>query len=161
MPKRKKRKSKEDWTITDWEKWLWKKFSEYIRLRDCLKTTGTIWKGVCRTCGRTYRYEQLNAGHFIPGRTRAILFDERCVHIQCRRCNIIIKEVWPPYYRFMQQEYGQDVIEELVGLWGVDMKLKPEWFEKSYEYFCWCVDYMREHQQLVDSDTSKIATHSV
>jgi len=133
-------------------------FSQYIRLRDCIKTTGTIWKGVCRTCGRTYRFEKLQAGHFIPGRTRAILFDERCVHIQCYRCNRIIKEVWPPYYRFMQKVYGQDVIEELVDLWGQDRELTRDWFEQSYEYYSWCVDYMREHQQLIDSDTSKIAT---
>jgi hypothetical protein len=66
----------------------------------------------------------------------------------------------------MQQEYGQEVIEELVDLWGVDMELEPEWFEKSYEYYSWCVGYMRERQRLisddffkiVDSDTSKIAT---
>jgi len=157
----KKRKPKDKWTITDWEKWLWKKFSEYIRLRDCLKTTGTLWKGICRTCGRTYRFEKLQAGHFIPGRTRAILFDEFCVHIQCYRCNHILQGNWPPYYRFMQQEYGQKVIEDLVDKHGVDVKLNRVFFEKAYEYYSWAVDYMRENQQLVDSDTSKIATHSV
>lgn len=149
IAKRKKRKSKDNWTITNWEKWLWPKFSEYIRLRGCIKTTGTIWKGACRTCGRVYRFEKLQAGHFIPGRTRAILFDERCVHIQCYRCNRIIKEVWPAYYRFMQQEYGQEVIEELVDLYGVDATLDRAWFEKMYEYYDWCANQMRETQQLV------------
>ena len=160
MPKRKKRKSKNEWTITDWEKWLWPMFSKFIRLRDCLKTTGTIWKCKCVTCGRIYRIEKIQAGHFIPGRTRAILFDPRCVHGQCYRCNHILQGNWPPYYRFMQQEFGQGVIEELVDLWGVDMILEPEWFEKSYEYYKWAVDFMQIHQQLVDSDTSKIATRN-
>ena len=145
-----KSKPKEDWTITDWEGWLWPTFSQYIRLRDCIKTTGTVSHGRCRTCGRTYEFKKLQAGHFIPGRTRGVLFDERCVHIQCYRCNRVIKEVWPPYYRFMQQEYGQEIIEELVDLWGVDRELTPDWFEAAYIWFEWCVSEMRRTGALVE-----------
>jgi hypothetical protein len=159
LPKRKRRKSKDEWTITDWEKWLWPIFSNYIRIRDCLITTGTTWKAACVTCGKIYRLgKQLQAGHFIPGRTRAILFDERCVHAQCYRCNHKLQGNWPPYYRFMQKVYGQNVIEELIDLWGQDLKLEPKWFEEAYEYYSWAVDFMRENQQLIESDTSKIAT---
>jgi len=147
--RKRKQKSKDKWTITNWEDWLWKKFSEYIRLRDCIKTTGTIWKGACRTCGRVYRFEKLQAGHFIPGRTRAILFDEKCVHIQCWRCNHKLQGAWPPFYRFMQQTYGQEVIEELVDLWGVDATFDREWFESTYEYYDFCVKRMRETQKLI------------
>ncbi len=160
MPKRKKRKSKnkEEWTITDWEKWLWPVFSKYIRLRDCLITTGTIWKGACVTCGKVYRMgKQLQAGHFVPGRTRAILYDERGVHAQCYRCNRHLQGAWPPYYKFMLKVYGQKVVDELIDLYGQDMELTPEWFEQSYEYYKWAVEYMQENQQLIDSNTPVIA----
>lgn len=151
MGARKKRKSKDksDWTITDWEKWLWKIFSQFIRLRDCLKTTGVVDRGRCVTCGRIYPFSKLQAGHFIPGRTRAILFDEMCVHAQCYRCNVKLDGAWPPYYRFMQKEYGQNVIEELVDKYGVDCELTPDWFESAYKWFEWCVSEMRRTGKLI------------
>lgn len=148
--KRRPRKTKTDWTITDWEGWLWKLFSQFIRLRDCIKTTGTVTHGRCVSCKKIYLFGKLQAGHFVSGRTRAILFDERCVHIQCYRCNHKLQGNWPPYYRFMQQEYGQEVIEELIGLWGVDRELTPDWFEQSYQYYEWCVSEMRRTGALIE-----------
>ena len=172
--KRKLRKTKADWTVTDWEKWLWKIFSQYIRLRDCIKSLGAVDRGKCVTCGRIYPFKKLQAGHFVPGRTRAVLFDERCVHAQCflcnmkpdhtdvvlfddsdthaqcYRCNHKLSGAWPAYYRFMQQEYGQAVVEELIDNYGVDCKLTPEWFEQSYKYYEWCVSEMRRTGALVE-----------
>jgi len=145
-----KSKPKEDWTITDWEGWLWPTFSQYIRLRDCIKTTGTVSHGRCTTCSKIYPIEKSQAGHFVPGRTRAMLFDEDCVNLQCYRCNIKLSGNWPKYYRWMQKNHGQEKIEQLVDLYGVDRELTPEWFEQSYKYYEWCVSYMREHGKLVD-----------
>lgn len=68
---------------------LWSIFSEYIRLRDCLMTTGTLTRGKCICCEAELPFKDLQAGHFIAGRGNAILFDEECVHSQCRVCNII------------------------------------------------------------------------
>ena len=150
MGRKKRRKSRAEWTITDWEDWLWKLFSRYIRLRDCIKTTGTTDYGCCVTCGREYKFGRLQAGHFVPGRTRAILFDPRCVHAQCYRCNCKLDGAWPPYYRFMQRAYGQEVIDELVDAYGKDAELSPEWFEKSYKYYEWAVDEMSRTGELVD-----------
>jgi len=158
MGRKKRRPSdRSKWTITDWQGWLWPLFSRYIRLRDCIKTTGTTDWGLCRTCQRKYHFKRLQAGHFIPGRMRAVLFDPRCVHIQCYRCNRVIKEVWPAYYRFMQKEYGQELVEELIDLYMVDAELTPEWFEQSYKYYEWCVDEMLRTGQLVEG-TPQIAT---
>jgi len=50
----------------------------------------------------------------------------------------------------MQQEFGQEVIEELVDLWGVDKELAPDWFEQSYTYYEWCVSEMRRTGTLVE-----------
>ena len=65
----------------------WKWFSLYIRLRDCLITTGSAESCKCVTCGNIVPYDQLDAGHAISGRHNAVLFDESIVYAQCRKCN--------------------------------------------------------------------------
>ena len=66
---------------------LWKNFSLYIRLRDAIKTTGTLEYAKCITCGKILPVSELQAGHMIPGRTNGICFDETIVHAQCAKCN--------------------------------------------------------------------------
>ena len=66
----------------------WDMFSRVIRTRDCLKTTGTLERGRCITCGDEFSFTYLQAGHFIPGRHNANLFSEKGCHSQCKRCNI-------------------------------------------------------------------------
>ena len=148
---RKPKKEQKEWTITDWEKWLWPLFSRFIRLRDCIKTTGTTDRGRCVTCGRLYKFEKLQAGHFVPGRTRAILFDPRCVNAQCYRCNVKLDGVWPAYYRWMQKNYSQEVIDELIDLYGKGAELSPDWFVQSYQYYDWCVAEMSRTGQLIQA----------
>ena len=70
----------------------WKAFSDYIRLRDCLATTGTTTHAICITCkvrgdNSWKEYKDIQAGHAIGGRTNAILFHEELVNGQCRYCN--------------------------------------------------------------------------
>jgi hypothetical protein len=132
--KPKKRKTQDDWTLTNWKDWLWKKFSQYIRLRDCIKTTGSPDYGLCVTCGKEYPRGELQAGHFIPGRTNAVLFDEDCTHAQCYRCNCVL-DVWPQYYRWMQKEYGQEKIEQLIDQQHEKVDLTKEWIQEAYEYY--------------------------
>jgi len=119
--RRKKRKSRDEWTKTDWiEKAAWPIFSRYIRLRDCLETTGTRQYGKCVTCGKKYPFGKLQAGHFVPGRSDTVLFDEEAVHAQCYRCNVVLAGMWPAYYRFMQERHGQDWIEDRIDRWEAD-----------------------------------------
>lgn len=96
-------------TIAKLKKKLWKIFSEYIRLRSA------DWRGyaTCVTCGVVKNYKELQAGHFIPGRHNAILFDPRNCHPQCYRCNIPLKSNPRKYDAYMRANYGADVIEEL------------------------------------------------
>jgi len=91
----------------------WRAFSRMIRTRDCLATTGSEEFGRCCTCGGTFPFKDLQAGHFIPGRANSILFDERGVHAQCRGCNVFGGGQPALYEQFMQQAYGLDVIAEL------------------------------------------------
>lgn len=92
----------------------WKAFSMLIRTRDCLKTTGRPDMGACYTCGHIYPIGQLQAGHFVPGRTGANLWDKRGVHAQCYRCNGPLKGNWPEYFKNMRRDYGDAVVHDLL-----------------------------------------------
>lgn len=107
-----------------WKKKVWKEFSRYIRLRDCLKTTNFKDSGKCITCGRVYPFKQLQAGHFIPGRNNQVLFDEEQVNAQCYSCNVGLKGNWPSYLKIMVERHGQD---------KVDLMLNEHMFPKVYE----------------------------
>jgi hypothetical protein len=95
------------------KKRAWTLFSKYIRLRDCLKTTGTTTHGVCITCGKTYPIESLQAGHFIAGRCNAILFDEEMTHAQCYACNVGLHGNVLEYRRKIIEMYGEGYDEIL------------------------------------------------
>jgi hypothetical protein len=103
-------------------------FSEYIRLRDCFKTTGTLTYGRCVTCNKAFDFKQLQCGHFIQGRHNSVFFHEQNSHAQCVGCNIFLKGKLIDYTLYMQQTYGNDIVEELRRL---DRQLKK--FTR-YEY---------------------------
>lgn len=105
MPKRPKTKAKEK---------AWREFSLYIRTRDCLRTTFTLDSGSCVTCSREFPLKQLQAGHFIPGRTNAVLFNEKGVHAQCYGCNMGRGGAYHDYWLYMERVYGRKVIDKLL-----------------------------------------------
>lgn len=45
-------------------------------------------KAVCYTCGTLDDWKSSQAGHGIPGRTNAVLFDTEIIRVQCETCNI-------------------------------------------------------------------------
>ncbi len=110
-PKKKKKP-----TISSVKKKAWDLFSKYIRVRDCLKTTGCASFGLCVTCGKRYHFKLLQAGHFIPGRHNANLFSERGTHAQCYNCNINLRGNTLEYRRKIIQMYGE----------GADLQLEEE-----------------------------------
>ena len=94
----------------------WAAFSAYIRARDAIKTTGSIDYCVCVTCGRTkptFGVGCIQAGHFVPGRTNAILFDEECVNGQCYGCNCGQGGMWVEYEDVMIERYGVEKVDEM------------------------------------------------
>ena len=122
-------------TITTLKKRLWKIFSIYIRMRDCLETTGTVDHGLCCTCKRDYPIGKLQAGHFIPGREDSILFDPIYVHAQCYRCNIKRQGEWLKYFRFMEKKHGREFVLELMDRSEKKCKITPEWIETTAAYY--------------------------
>ena len=126
---------RKDTTITALKKKLWKIFSIYIRMRDCIRTTGTTTHGLCCTCGRDYPIGKLQAGHFIPGREDCILFDPACVHAQCYRCNVQRSGEWVKYFRFMETRYSREFIFKLMAKSEIKCKITTEWIERTTEYY--------------------------
>lgn len=96
------------------KKEAWSAFSAYIRTRDCIRFTNSPDDGICVTCKREYPYKKLQAGHFIGGRTNAVLFDERIVYSQCYGCNIGKSGNYLDYFYFMESEIGRLAIDKLV-----------------------------------------------
>lgn len=119
----------------------WDAFSKYIRTRDCLRFSGFADEGKCVTCYRDYPYSKLQAGHFVPGRGNAVLFDEEVVFSQCIGCNGN-----PPYgkggnyieyFLFMEREVGRAKIDELLARKHLTVVYKQHDFERikdEYQY---------------------------
>jgi hypothetical protein len=83
-------------------------FSQYIRLRDAQKTTGTKEFVACITCGKVMAVKEAQAGHFISRRQANTLFDETNVHAQCVRCNIFLGGNLLEYRLQINKLYGGD-----------------------------------------------------
>ena len=97
----------------DYKKLAWKEFSKYIRLRDCLESTGSFEQGICFTCGKFYPFNKLQAGHFVPGRGNAVLFDEVGCRAQCVQCNIFKHGEQLLYRQHLVNLYGEEVVKFL------------------------------------------------
>lgn len=107
MAKRTRRKPKHG--LSWWKEKAWNEFSKYIRLRDALDTTGRSDFLICCTCGKQYPSFGkgcAQAGHYVPGRSHILLFDEHGVHGQCYNCNHTLKGNTHNYRDFMIEKYG-------------------------------------------------------
>jgi len=108
----KKAKRPKKLTTGQWKKKAWAQFSIFIRTR------GADENGMnqCVTCppGTLAHWKDLQAGHFIAGRLNANLFDERGTNPQCMACNIYRNGAHVMYYRWMQKNHGEEVIDELI-----------------------------------------------
>lgn len=130
-------KTKKD-TVSKAKKAAWTEFSRFIRLRDCLYSTGTLGYGKCITCGKVFPFEKLQAGHFIPGRNNSILFDTRCVHAQCVGCNVYGGGKQPEYYIQMVDRYGLETVNELFHQANTSLKLTaPDLREMAARFRRW------------------------
>ena|SRR3989304_5642184 len=96
-------------TLSSFKKEAWSLFSKIVRLRDA--TDGT---NRCVTCKQIYPIKNLQAGHFIPGRHNAVLFDLRQVWPQCYVCNFRKHGRWVEYREFMIKKYGEHEVEQII-----------------------------------------------
>jgi len=128
MPKRK--------TVPKAKESAWGWFSKYIRIRDCVETTGSKEYGKCFTCDKVYPFKSLQAGHFIDGRGASILFEEDLVHAQCYACNVMKSGNKDAYTPKMIQKHGLKKVKEFwaqkneTHRWSVD---ELEYIENVYK----------------------------
>lgn len=90
----------------------WKYFSEYIRRKEA-DEGGTNY---CFTCGAPKFWKELHAGHFIGGRTNAVLFEEEIVKPQCLMCNVFLSGNYGVYTLKMLDLHGREKVEEFMAL---------------------------------------------
>ncbi len=93
------------------KKKAWDAFSHFIRIRDCLRTTGTTFHAICITCGRRHHWDYLDAGHCFAGRTNVKLLNEKFVHAQCKYCNQVCNGKLKKYRGIMEDKYGIDFVD--------------------------------------------------
>lgn len=124
----------------------WEAFSAYIRTRDCIRFRNSLDEGMCVTCKREYPYKRLQAGHFIPGRSNSVLFDERIVYSQCFGCNqnppYGLGGNYVEYFVFMEKEWGREKIDEFRALKHKIVKFTP------YELLAMADDFLTRTEEL-------------
>lgn len=109
--------------------WYW--FSRYIRERDVEQ-----W-GTCISCNCPITFDSCQAGHFIPanGCGRDLLFDERNVNAECKRCNGFDEMHLIGYAKNLDKRYGEGTSALLIQRYQ-DYKDGPvvrDWKAKEYE----------------------------
>jgi hypothetical protein len=71
----------------------WKLLSECIR-REAADESGMVR---CYTSGQLFHWKEIQAGHAIPGRTGAVLFDEEIIRPQSYRENVALRGNYPVF----------------------------------------------------------------
>lgn len=94
-------------------------FSKYVRLRDADEN------GMCRciTCGKSYHWKSIHAGHFRRRSKTPTRYDERNVNAQCTGCNTFRGGKEYEHGLAIDEKYGTPTSLELFDLSQKDMKL--------------------------------------
>lgn len=110
-----KRKTKNKKSIGKRKAEVWKVFSQYIRMRDALRTTGTLEYSKCICCPHKppQPIKEMDAGHFIPGHSGENYFHEKGVHAQFKYCNGPLSGNQYAYGQEIVKLYGPEIVDEL------------------------------------------------
>lgn len=87
-------------------------FSKFIRVRDCLRTTGTRERGRCFTCGDEHPIAELQCGHFITRDCKTLRFHPKNAHAQNPYCNMVLSGNIPVYRINMLAYHGEEIVNE-------------------------------------------------
>ncbi len=128
------------------ESTLWKWYSEYIKIRDCLETTGTINEGVCITCQKRVPRFGSHAGHFIHDK-KSTYYIESNTHLQCSHCNHYLSGNLGLYGVAMVEKYGKEAVQELIRKSNQEVKQlkKFEIKEMATKYRLLVKDLLKKH----------------
>ena len=108
LKKKGRKKGKGLPTLASLKKKAWKILSRFIRQ----SAADEYERAECYTCGRTDEVRYLQAGHAIPGRTGAVLFDLDIIRVQCYRCNIAMRGQHHIFAAKLIREHGLEWWEQ-------------------------------------------------
>jgi len=117
------------------EKKAKEQFSRYVRLRDCIKTTGSVDYGKCVTCGEVKHISELHCGHFISGRGNSLFFEETNSAAQCGECNTSLGGNPEVYRMEMIKKYGLEEVKRLESLRHVPVKIREGEFKDKFTFY--------------------------
>ncbi len=105
----------------------WEEYSRYSKIKGCLDASGLPFIGTCITHGPAqYHIGYLQSGHFVSGRSDAVLFSNFFVNNQCNYCNMINHGETEKYrkalYKKHSKKHGKSHGKEFIDRW--EMKLK-------------------------------------
>lgn len=86
--------------------WGW--FSKWLRLSSSKKGFCT-----CYTCGAIKHWKDTDAGHYIKRQHKALMFDERNVKPQCKKCNQFEGGRQDDFAVHLIKDYGEGILQEL------------------------------------------------
>ena len=92
----------------------WSSFSKYIRLRDCLKTTGTNTILKCCSCPRICNLKNSDAWHFISRTYLIHKYNLINVNGQCITCNRFQQGQWTAYFDFLVSFFWRFQVDNLI-----------------------------------------------
>lgn len=123
-----KRKQK---TLRQLKEQAWTLFSQVVR-RSAADEGGTV---ECYTCRKLMFWKDAHAGHFVPGRTNAVLLNPEVVRPQCPVCNIWRGGAYHDYTLRMIDEVGRQKVNELMALRHQTVKFtRSDLIEKIEHY---------------------------
>jgi len=108
-----------------------KEFSRYVKLNQC-DNSGYC---TCCTCGRTFLWTEIDAGHYVGRACIPLRYDEMNVHPQCKYCNRFREGMKDEYALFLIKTYGEDILNELHQKKYSVGKLTHEDYQELYEMY--------------------------
>ena len=97
-------------------------FSEYIRLRDCVKTTGTVDRCACISCGKPCCGHLLHCWHFVTRWHKSVRWEEKNANWQCCACNTFNAGEQYKHWKAIDRKYGEWTADRLVAMWNQTKK---------------------------------------
>ena len=99
-------------TLPQLKRACWTLISEWVRRKDA----NPDGYARCYSCGIVGHWKDMQAGHFVPGRTGAVLLNLEVIRVQCPQCNIFLHGNLGPFTLRMVDELGRAKVDELLKL---------------------------------------------
>ena len=106
-------------------------FSEYVRL----KNADHAGNCKCITCGKTFHYKNIDAGHFVSRRHIIVRFDELNVFPQCKYCNRFLNGLQYEYGKALDARFGKGTADKLVQKSRSTERLETKKIEELFAFY--------------------------